>query len=57
MTDAARFLPPQSLPTMTRNPHRPLATLRRVWLFVPGADTAAHAVALGTSADAIVAGL
>ncbi|EKS9916443.1 CoA ester lyase [Burkholderia multivorans] len=42
---------------MTRNPHRSLAALRRVWLFVPGADTAAHAVALGTSADAIVADL
>ncbi|RQR30043.1 CoA ester lyase [Burkholderia sp. Bp9143] len=42
---------------MTRYPHRPLAALRRVWLFVPGADTSAHAVALGTSADAIVADL
>ncbi|WP_321802641.1 HpcH/HpaI aldolase/citrate lyase family protein [Burkholderia sp. BCC1993] len=39
---------------MTRNLHRSLAALRRVWLFVPGADTAAHATALGTSADAIV---
>ncbi|KWC91767.1 HpcH/HpaI aldolase/citrate lyase family protein [Burkholderia cepacia] len=42
---------------MTRYPHRPLATLRRAWLFVPGADTAAHTAALGTSADAIVADL
>ncbi len=57
MTRAARFRPPQSLPTMTRNLHRSLAALRRVWLFVPGADTAAHTVALGTSADAIVADL
>lgn len=57
MTDPVRFLPPQSSPTMTRYPHRPLATLRRAWLFVPGADTAAHAAALGTSADAIVADL
>ncbi|MCW3698563.1 HpcH/HpaI aldolase/citrate lyase family protein [Burkholderia cenocepacia] len=42
---------------MTRSSHRPLAALRRVWLFVPGADPAAHAAALGTSADAIVADL
>lgn len=42
---------------MTRSPHRSLAALRRVWLFVPGADPAAHAAALGTSADAIVADL
>ncbi|KVW82974.1 HpcH/HpaI aldolase/citrate lyase family protein [Burkholderia cepacia] len=42
---------------MTRSSHRLLAALRRVWLFVPGADPAAHAAALGTSADAIVADL
>ncbi len=36
---------------------RPLAALRRVWLFVPGANTAAHAAALQSQADVIVADL
>lgn len=51
------FPTPTLLPTVTRYPDRPLAALRRAWLFVPGADAAAHAAALGTSADAIVADL
>ncbi|KVT90344.1 hypothetical protein WK59_05755 [Burkholderia ubonensis] len=38
-------------------PARPLAALRRAWLFAPGADPGAHAAALRTQADAIVADL
>lgn len=36
---------------------RPLAALRRVWLFVPGVNTAAHVAALESQADVIVADL
>jgi citrate lyase subunit beta / citryl-CoA lyase len=36
---------------------RTLAALRRTWLFVPGANPEAHAAALGSSCDVVVADL
>lgn len=42
---------------MTTYPLRTLAALRRSWLFVPGADPAAHTAALNSNVDVIVADL